>query len=101
MEELKNFIKDNEFAILYFGTSTCAVCHGLKPQVERFLESYPNVKVKYVWVENVSELKGEFQLFTFPVLIMYYQEKEMFRMARFVPIVELKEKLDRIMEFAS
>lgn len=101
LQNIENFIRENKYAILYFGTESCSVCHGLKPQVQKLLSEYPMVKEKFVWVDDVNEIRGQFQLFTFPVLIMYVDGKEFFRVAKFVPIVELKEKLDRIMEFSN
>lgn len=99
LDSIKNFVDENRLALLYFGTETCSVCHGLEPQVKRLIEEYPKVKEKFIWVNDVNEVRGQFQLFTFPVLIMYVDGKEVFRMARFIPIVELREKLNRIVEF--
>lgn len=99
INEIKNVIIENKYTVLYFGTPTCSVCHSVKPQLKKVLDEYPQIKVKYIWLDKASEVNGEFQIFTFPALIMYVEGKEVFRMARFIPMEELKGKLDRIMEF--
>ena len=46
LQNIENFIRENKYAILYFGTESCSVCHGLKPQVQKLLSEYPMVKEK-------------------------------------------------------
>ncbi|MBL7574281.1 thioredoxin family protein [Peptoniphilus asaccharolyticus] len=54
LDSIKNFVDENRLALLYFGTETCSVCHGLEPQVKRLLEEYPKVKEKFICVNDVN-----------------------------------------------
>lgn len=96
---IKNFIMENKYAIIYFGTQSCSVCHGVEPQVKNLLKEYLDIKSKFIWINAKNEIIGEFQIFTFPVLIMFIDGKEVFRMARFIPMTDLKNKIDRLMNF--
>lgn len=95
IEEYQSEIgKENSF-LLFVKTDHCSVCEGLRPQVEAFEEEY-KLPFYLVNATQVPELAGQLTLFTAPVVLLYRQGKEIHRFARFVPIDELRRRLDEL-----
>ncbi|MBD7985934.1 thioredoxin family protein [Sporosarcina sp. Sa2YVA2] len=103
MKEIGSFehwlkISTNEPQLLLFvKTDNCSVCEGLYPQVEALQETYaiPFFKVN---VARVPEMAGQLSLFSAPVVLLFQNGREMSRFARFVPMDELKYRLDELVE---
>ncbi|UUX35360.1 thioredoxin family protein [Fundicoccus culcitae] len=93
LEEVRNFINSEKYALLFVAGHTCSVCHALEPQVDRLLTNYPDVQTAIAYIEDIPELAGEFLIFTVPVVILFEDGKRMDSMARFVPIADLDKKL--------
>lgn len=86
--------------ILYLSTETCNVCKSLKPKVIELIESYSDIDFKYINITDQPEASGIYSVFAVPTIIFFVDEKEYFRESRFVSIDSIKEKIDRIIEFA-
>ena len=86
--------KEKSF-LLFVKTNNCSVCEGLHPQIEAFEEEY---KLPFYMVNaaQVTELAGQLMLFTAPVVLLFQHGKEVHRFARFVPIDELRRRLDEL-----
>lgn len=98
MEEVDQFIEKNTLAFLYITQPNCSVCHGLLPQVEELMDKFPKIKLGKINTNEVREIAGHFQIFTAPVLLLFYNGKEYIREARIVHLDLLKEKLQKIYE---
>ncbi|RBW70893.1 thioredoxin family protein [Bacillus taeanensis] len=96
INEVNAFIKENELAFLYISTSTCSVCHALKPKVEQLLIKFPDIKTGYIDAEELTEVAGRFSIFTVPVLLLFVNEKETLRKARIVHLDELERDIHKI-----
>ena len=99
LETLKNEVNSSELSFVYFGQPGCSVCHGLKPQVENKLKSFQE-EVNFLEVNtlDIPEVAGEFSVMTVPVVILFVEGKEYLRRARFVPIKELYEDVNKIVQ---
>ncbi|GAA0729548.1 thioredoxin family protein [Clostridium malenominatum] len=95
LEEIKNFIKENRLSFIYFSSNSCSVCHVLLPKIEELLKSYPKIQLGKVEIDNVTMAAGEFFVFTLPCVLMFADEKEIIREARFISVMELEEKVDK------
>ncbi|MDW0115496.1 thioredoxin family protein [Sporosarcina thermotolerans] len=84
--------------LLFVKTDHCSVCDGLYPQVAELEDDYsfPFYKVN---VAQVPEMAGQLSLFTAPVILLFHQEKETARFARFVPMEELKHRMAELVEW--
>ncbi|PAE28459.1 thioredoxin family protein [Oceanobacillus profundus] len=98
IEHIETFITENRLAFLYFSRPNCSVCHGLLPQVQQLMNSYPQIKTAHINVEEVQEVAGRFSIFTIPVLLLFVDGKEYIREARIVHLDLLEEKIRRIYE---
>lgn len=96
IKEVNDFITANKLAFLYVTMPSCSVCHGLKPQITKMLKQYPEIKMGVVDASEVEQIRGQFSIFTAPVLILLIDNKEYLREARIVHTQLLDEKLARI-----
>lgn len=94
-EEIKNIISDNEMVILYFSNKVCGVCEVIRNKVESILEFYPKVKMVDIDGEENMELAALNNVFSFPLLILYVDGKEVIRVGRNVNLLELEKTIKR------
>ncbi|MEI3612113.1 thioredoxin family protein [Pseudogracilibacillus sp. SO30301A] len=96
LEDIENLISNNQLAFLYITMPNCSVCHGLQPQIERILASFPKIAAYKVDASKITEIAGRFTVFTAPVLLLFVNGKEYIREARFVQTELLQNKITRI-----
>lgn len=96
LDAIDDFIKKNKLAFLYISRPDCAVCHGLKPQVQKLMEKYPKIQLGHVNADEVESVAGRFSIFTVPVLLLFVEGKEYIREARIVHMDLLNEKINKI-----
>lgn len=101
IESIVNFIKNNEIVLAYFSTEQCTVCKALKPKVQDIADSYDNLNTFFAGIDNLTELSGKYMVFTVPTIILFIQNREYKRFARFVSIDEIREVIDRYIELSS
>ncbi|MDN7240540.1 thioredoxin family protein [Planococcus sp. N028] len=97
MQEYQEKIDQRESFLLFVKTDNCSVCEGLRPQVESFEKAY-RLPFFMANAARLPELAGSLLLFTAPVVLLFHEGKEIHRFARFVPIEELRRKLDEMEE---
>lgn len=96
VEELNQFISENDVAVTYFSTPTCNVCKILKPKLIELLESnFPKARFAYVNVEEARELAAQNQVFAVPTILFHFGGKEFIRKSRNVNLSVLAEELER------
>ncbi|MBX4263484.1 thioredoxin family protein [Clostridium estertheticum] len=99
IDDIKNFIKENKFVMLYFSSDGCSVCDDVLPMIEELLKKHPKVMSGHVEIQNMPSVAGVFGIFTIPAVIMFLEGKEIVRQARYINFLELKEKIQRFSEF--
>jgi thioredoxin-like negative regulator of GroEL len=96
-DALKNIISQAENLLVYFFHNQCAPCVSLRPKVEQLLvHNFPRMDMVYVDATQFPELISEFQAYSFPVLIFFFEGKEYLRFSKYVSIPELSESIGRI-----
>ncbi|OES45115.1 thioredoxin family protein [Domibacillus iocasae] len=96
--EFSDVIASNEAILLYTSMPNCSVCHALKPQVEALLPDFSNLTAIHADTSKIPELAGQLTIFSAPAVLLFIHGKEVFRMARFVPIENLKENIIRMLK---
>jgi len=97
LEEIDNFIKDGEIALLYLSRPACGVCNALLPKVTDMINTnYPKIKMSYVDMDKIEESAGHFSVFTIPAIIIYVDGKEFIREARYISVEKLEQDIKRI-----
>jgi len=72
-----------------------SVCEP-KPKVEALVrEHFPQLRLYYVDVVKIPEARGQFSLYSVPVVLVYFDGREYIREARNFGIMELGAKIER------
>lgn len=94
--EYQNFINNNEeIKGLFIESKTCNVCHAVYPKVLNLFNEY-NINLESLDIYYFNEISSILNVFSVPVLIIFYNNKEVFRMDRFFVIEDIKKFLDKI-----
>ncbi|MCB2305121.1 thioredoxin family protein [Clostridium estertheticum] len=99
IDDIKDFIKENKFVMLYFSSDGCSVCDDVLPRVEELLKKQIKVVSGHVEIQNIPSVASVFGIFTIPSVIIFLEGKEIVRQARYINFLELKEKIQRFSEF--
>ncbi|MCP5063791.1 MAG: thioredoxin family protein [Ignavibacteriae bacterium] len=96
IENVDNFIKDNDGCLIYFSTPQCNVCKILKPKIKEFIDSeFPKIKMGYVDCENQKEAAAQNRVFTVPTILVFFDGKEFIRKSRNINISEFRDEISR------
>jgi thioredoxin 1 len=96
-DELKGIVNRAENLLVYFFNNECAPCLSLRPKVEELIiDRFPLMDLVYIDGRQFPELNSEYQAYTYPVLIFFFEGKEYLRFSKYVSLLELKESIGRI-----
>ncbi len=96
LQDIKTAIREEGAYCLYLSTNNCNVCKSLKPKLKELLnQQFPNIKFKDLMLNDHSEIKAEFSVFTVPTIIFYFQGTEHYRKSRYINLREVKALLER------
>ena len=98
IEEADAFIETNPLSFLYITRKNCSVCHGLWPQVQKLLETFPQIELARIDAGDVEAVAGRFSIFTVPVLLLFVEGREFIREARIVNMQELEGAIQRLLD---
>lgn len=101
LSELKNKIKENDIYVVVFATRSCNVCKPLKIKLEKTLEAYDNVNIDEVYIDEVEEAKGEYQVYTAPITLLFIQGQESKRYSAAMDINEFESTIARFVDLMS
>ncbi|RST74088.1 thioredoxin [Siminovitchia acidinfaciens] len=99
LKEIKATIDEHQLTLLYISRPNCSVCHALLPQVEELLVDFPSIISIHADADEIPEIAGEYSIFTVPVVLVFSDGKEMIRKARFVPMGELRDQLEKVVDY--
>ena len=99
IDDIKDFIKENKFVMLYFSSDGCNVCDDVLPMIEDLLIKHSKVAGGHVEIQNTPSVASIFGIFTIPAIIIFLEGKEIVRQVRYINFLELKEKIQRFSEF--
>lgn len=94
--EFNEAINSNSAVLVYFSAPGCNVCKVLKPKILEMLEiSFPKFNSFYCDIEKSPIIAGQQRIFTIPTLLVFFEEKEFYRISRNISIEELKKSIER------
>jgi len=99
IDDIKHFIKENKFVMLYFSSDGCNVCDDVLPMIEELLGKHSIVMSRQVEVQYIPTVASVFGIFTIPAIILFLEGKEILRQVRYINFLELKEQIQRFSEF--
>jgi len=92
---MEDLLKDPA-VLLYFTSPECNVCKSLKPKVRELVnEKFPKMVMKEVNVQEDQETAAAFNIFTIPVVLVYFENREFLRKVRNMGIYEFEQELSR------
>ena len=92
----KEQLIDNQSVALYFTSPECNVCKVLKPKVSELIdEKYPEMKLHFIDIAENPGMAAEFQVFTVPVILIYFEGREYIRKVRNIGLLELEREISR------
>ena len=91
-DELLEKIKNEEKFLLYIKSEGCSVCEADFPKIKELVDKN-NYLAYYIQADEISEAVGQLNLYTAPVVILFYNGKEIHRQARFIDFLELDYRI--------
>lgn len=96
MTEAAKRIAQSQALLLYVTTTDCSVCKVLRPKVQEMLaERYPKMEMFLVEMDQEPDIGREYQVFSVPTVIGFFNGKEFFRKVRVFGLEELAETIQR------
>ncbi|MFD0958042.1 thioredoxin family protein [Paenibacillus chungangensis] len=99
LKEVRAAIQEHRLMLLLMKTEHCGVCEAIQAKVKSMMEEMPGVHSGYVYVEDVPELASEYLVLTAPVLLLFFDGREVHRFSRFVRMEELYSVLERYIQW--
>ena len=92
--QVKQKIGDQPAVLIYFYHDQCAPCQSLRPKVvELVCDSYPKIMIYFINSEKHPDIAAEYNSFSNPTLILFFEGKEHRRMSKYVAIPQLSEEI--------
>jgi thioredoxin-like negative regulator of GroEL len=95
---MDSFAIDKEPAILvYFTSPDCTLCYSLKPKIREMITTkFPLLNLHFVDILSNKKTAGKYQIFTVPVILVFFEGKEFIRKVRNINIAELESEIERL-----
>ena len=92
----KKQLIDNQSVALYFTSPECNVCKVLKPKVRELIDQkFPEMDLHFIDITENPETAAAFQVFTVPVILIYFEGREYIRKVRNIGLIELEKEISR------
>ena len=82
-EEILNKIKEEKYFLLYVSINNCNICQIDMLKVEKIVNEQ-NFTAYYIEVSEIPEVVGQLSLFSVPVVILFYEGREIHRQAKII-----------------
>lgn len=95
-EEIAARIK-NGAVLLYAGTESCGICRADKPRIKKLAGDW---KISLCEINPIEDpkIRAAYCLFTSPVVILFFEGKELHRQARIIDFKELEYRIKQLQE---
>lgn len=98
LKMLQTFIKLKPISVVVFSTRTCVVCKPLKAKINQVIGtslSEVDLNVGEVFLEDVEEAKGQYQVYTAPIVLVFVEGKEVKRYSAAIDLKAFEGVIDR------
>ena len=96
-EQILNKIKEEKYFLLYVSMNNCSICEIDMPKVEKIVNEQ-NFTAYYIEASEIPEAVGQLSLFSAPVVILFYEGKEIHRQTKIIDFKELNYRMEQICE---
>ena len=99
MNNIKQNINTQKGVVLYFKNDRCAPCLALRPKVEALIKNkFDKMDFEIIDTVKQPELSNEFNVFSNPTILVFFEGKEYIRKSKYVSISELENEISRLYE---
>ncbi|NMO95158.1 thioredoxin [Paenibacillus lemnae] len=98
LDEMTAAVSHHPLYVLMLKTQHCGVCEAVQAKVAVMLDKNESVSGGYAYLEKVPEAASVYIALTSPVVLVFFEGKEVYRAARFVRMDELEQVLIRYEE---
>ncbi|WP_244562813.1 thioredoxin family protein [Paenibacillus uliginis] len=98
LNEINQVIENEPLVLLIIKTGQCGVCESVEAKVSLMLESRPDMTGVYVYMEDAPDVASAYLALSAPMVLLFYEGKEVDRIARFVRFDELDHVLSQYEE---
>lgn len=95
MEQLNELLKQDELVILYFDTKSWGVGKAVLPQLMELADEY-KVKILLIDIDKDPLIRGQYQVFSAPTVLIIRENKEMLRESKFIDFKNIKRLLENL-----
>lgn len=96
VDALQQSIQKHPALLIWFSGPDCRVCHDLKPKVATLIaESFPRITLREVDCALSRETAAQYQVFTIPTLLIFFDGAEFMRKSRNFSLKQLQMELER------
>lgn len=95
MEQLNELLKQDELVILYFDTKSWGVGKAVLPQLMELADEY-KVKTLLIDIDKDPLIRGQYQVFSAPTVLIIRENKEMLRESKFIDFKNIKRLLENL-----
>ena len=97
LTQIQKVIKEHDAVLLYVSAPNCNVCDALKPKVaELFHKKFPKIIQISANIADTPELGAQFQIFSAPAILLFFDGKEFAREGRNVSLELLQSRVEKI-----
>lgn len=93
---ISKIISDNKAVAIYFKGENCAPCMALQPKIKDLFEkNFP--KIKLLFINPTIDLSeyAQFNIFSFPTLIVFMDRREVVRKSIYLSLPQLKGEIEK------
>ncbi|WP_106768648.1 thioredoxin family protein [Paenibacillus faecalis] len=98
LSEINQEIESKPLVLFIVKTGQCGVCESVQAKVSNMLESRPDVTGIYAYMEDAPDMASAYLAFSAPTVLLFFEGKEVYRIARFVRLDELDHVLSQYEE---
>ncbi len=96
VNEINTIITQQNAILLYFSHDQCSVCKVLKPKISQSItENFPKIALAFIDLKNDPQIAANFQVFTAPTILLFFEGKEHFRFVRNLSIEQFNKDIKR------
>lgn len=95
IKDFNSQVLSQEFALVKFGAPWCSPCQRLKSVLEKINESYPQLKIFDIDIDESQELASKYKIRNIPVLIFFNNGKEISKKTGLFSEKELKAEIKK------
>lgn len=94
--DLEKFINQQDAVMLLFGAPSCGVCQSIKPRLTAMLsDNFPKMRLVYIDCNAQPDIAAHHNVFSLPVVELYFQGQAFGRFSKVFSIVDVKEAIAR------